>query len=329
MRKTEVGKNKVKYIIFPMIAVLLIAAILTVAILWDRNGAETAEYDLRNGEIEYNGKTYVMRYDVDTFLVIGLDALAQNSDKDSYNNKQQADFLMLLVFDNTNESYFAIQVNRDTVAKMDILGIGGKKVGTVEKQIALAHTYGDGGKESNANTANAVSELFCGVGIDHSMSLTLEAVTVMNDLVGGVEVEVLDDFSEIDSRLVKGERVLLDGEMALTYVRSRKGVDDGTNTSRMERQQQYLDALREKLLERAENDPEFVIEANKVMAEYMISNCSAQRLDAIGEKMQEYKFEGIKNLEGEVELVDNLMEFHPDEDKLIQTVIKAFCKEKV
>lgn len=329
MSRTKSGKNKLKYIIFPIVAVLLIAAILIFAILWDRGSGDKLEYDLRNGEIEYNGKTYVQRYDIDTLLVMGLDAMLQNSDGDSYNNKNQADFLMLLVFDNTNKSYFAIQVNRDTVVEMDVLGLNGKKVGTVEKQIALAHTYGDGGKTSNTNTANAVSELFCGVDVDNSMSLTLETVTLVNDLVGGVEVELLDDFSAIDPSWVKGEKVLLKGDAALTYVRARQGVEDGTNANRMKRQQQYIDALQAAVMQRIEETPEFAIELNNAIEGYVLSDCSVQKLDVIGDKLQEYEFVGIKNLDGKTAVVDDLVEFYPDEDELIKTVIESFCKEKV
>lgn len=32
----------------------------------------------------------------------------------------------------------------------------------------------------------------------------MDGVAILNDLVGGVEVEVMDDFSSIDSTLVQG-----------------------------------------------------------------------------------------------------------------------------
>ena len=42
-------------------------------------------------------------------------------------------------------------------------------------------------------------------------------------------------------------KVTLDGEKALTYVRSRHHIDDQTNIARMARQRQFLAALEEKL----------------------------------------------------------------------------------
>ena len=58
---------------------------------------------------------------------------------------------------------------------------------------------------------------------------------------------VLEDFGENYPQLKKGEEVLLTGENALVYVRGRQNVGDQTNTGRMERQEQYMSALIEKL----------------------------------------------------------------------------------
>ena len=92
-------------------------------------------------------------------------------------------------------------------------------------QLALAHTYGSGEEDSCENTVLAVSNLLYGMEIDHYVSLTMDGVALLNDLVGGVTVEVLDDFSGIDDTLVQGETVTLKGQQALTYVRSRGGLE--------------------------------------------------------------------------------------------------------
>mgnify|MGYP000585160404 FL=1 len=68
----------------------------------------------------------------------------------------------------------------------------------------------------------------------------MDAVPILNDLLGGVEVTVLDDFSGIDDTLIKGETVTLHGDHALTYVRERYGLEDSSNSTRMVRQRQYM-----------------------------------------------------------------------------------------
>ena len=115
--------------------------------------------------------------------------------------------------------------------------------------MALAHTYGSGGSDSCLNAVKAVSRLLGGVKIDHYMTLTMDGVGKINNLVGGVTVTMLEDFSELDPAMKKGETVTLKGEQALLYVRTRQGIGDQSNLSRMERQRQYLESFYGKLME--------------------------------------------------------------------------------
>lgn len=325
--RTERGNYK-KYVITSIVIALLIAAILLGLFIWEKNSKGTLAVDENNKVLTYEGKEYVINGNIETFLIMGLDKFDGDIDQSSYNNDQQSDFLMLVVFDKEAKNYSVLHINRDTMATMDVLGIGGKKVGTVQKQIALAHTYGDGGATSNNNVAKAVSTLLGGIKVNHYAAFTLDSVAVMNDLVGGVEVEVLHDFSGVDDALVKGETVLLEGDMALTYVRTRKDLDDSTNNTRMIRQQQYLDALREKMEKRMEEDPEFAARAALAMADYMTSDCSATRLRDMAKRMEEYDFVQVRQLEGETKLGKKHIEFYPNERALKETVIDLFYVEK-
>jgi anionic cell wall polymer biosynthesis LytR-Cps2A-Psr (LCP) family protein len=167
-----------------------------------------------------------------------------------------------------------------------------------------------------------------GTKVNHYMSVTLDAVPVFNDLVGGVELTVMDDFTGIDPTLVKGETLTLNGQQALTYVRTRKDLDDSTNNTRMIRQQQYLDALREKMEKRMEEDPEFAARAALAMADYMTSDCSATRLHDMAKRMEEYDFVQVRQLEGETKLGKKHIEFYPNERALKETVIDLFYVEK-
>ncbi len=233
-------RNKVvKIVIISAIAVAVLAAILIVIGLLDKNFGLFPEQEQEEQILEYNGQEYVLKDGVETFLVMGLDKMSQDKTGDSYNNNQQADFLMLMVFDNNSKTYSTIHINRDTMAEIDILGVEGTKVGTLNTQIALAHTYGKGGSISNLNTAKAVSNLLYGAKVNHYMALTLDSVPAMNDLVGGITVEVLNDFTGVEGgeNLIKGQSVKLTREEALLYVQGRGGLDTPTNVERMKRQQ--------------------------------------------------------------------------------------------
>ena len=54
------------------------------------------------------------------------------------------------------------------------------------------------GQDSCRYQAKAVSNLLYGVSIDHFCSVTMDAVAVINDAVGGVSVQVMDDMTMVD-----------------------------------------------------------------------------------------------------------------------------------
>ena len=278
--------------------------------------------------IEYNGKTYVLKKDVQTLLVLGLDKFEGVSENDAYNNDRQADFVMLFVIDNQNKTCAAVHINRDTMTDINILGVAGESVGIVNKQLALAHTYGNGKEISCRNVADAVSGLLYNMKIDHYVSVTMDAVPVYNDLVGGVEVTVLDDFTGLDDSLVKGEKVTLMGEQALRYIRSRKGLEDSTNSNRMVRQRQYLNALYQKTMECTKADSEFIIDATMKMSDYLVSNCTVNQLQTLGERISQYELVEISAIEGTSVVGEKFMEFYPDVDSMKKIVVDLFYQEK-
>lgn len=311
-----------------LFAVFLLTGAFLLLELWEKRQSIFPEQKTENTVYEYNGVEYVKNEDVESFLILGLDKFEDAINNDSYNNDQRADFLMLLVFDNSEKKFTAVHLNRDTMVNMNVLGVAGQKIGTVNKQLALAHTYGNGRDVSCRNTADAVSELLNGVKVNHYLSITMDAVPILNDLLGGVEVTVLDDFSGIDDTLIKGETVTLHGDHALTYVRERYGLEDSSNSTRMVRQRQYMTAVYDKAMLEIENDDNFVIEASSKLADYIVSDRSVNQLQEIAKKLSQYKFTEIETLEGESVVKDGLMEFRPDADSIDKIVFELFYKKK-
>lgn len=311
-----------------LLAVFLLTGAFLLLELWEKRQSIFPEQKTENTVYEYNGVEYVKNEDVESFLILGLDKFEDAINNDSYNNDQRADFLMLLVFDNSEKKFTAVHLNRDTMVNMNVLGVAGQKIGTVNKQLALAHTYGNGRDVSCRNTADAVSELLNGVKVNHYLSITMDAVPILNDLLGGVEVTVLDDFSGIDDTLIKGETVTLHGDHALTYVRERYGLEDSSNSTRMVRQRQYMTAVYDKAMLKIENDDNFVIEASSKLADYIVSDRSVNQLQEIAKKLSQYKFTEIEPLEGESVIKDGLMEFRPDADSIDKIVFELFYKKK-
>ena len=271
----------------------------------------------------YNGTAYARREDLETVLLLGVDKF-EGETPEGYINNQQADFLLLLVMDKENETCTPIQLNRDTMTQIQILGVTGEPAGTFTGQLALAHTYGSGEEDSCVNTVLAVSNLLYGMEIDHYVSLTMDGVALLNDLVGGVTVEVLDDFSGIDDSLVQGETVTLKGQQALTYVRSRGGLEDSSNLHRMERQRQYLSALQQQLKAAVQQEDGFTLDALLQLNEYMVSDCTVEQLSALADNMAHYQVSDILTTPGDAQEGEEYMEFTVDEYALQQMVMDVF-----
>lgn len=315
-----------------VVSVLIAVAAVLVALqlLWEplTSGPYDEFVDETRQTIRYNGKWYVYNDDIETILVMGLDKYESQVQEGSYNNDMQADFLTLLILDKGEDKATALHLNRDAMAQMNILGLKGEKLGSTTAQLALAHTYGSGGKDSGKNTADAVSGFLYDVSVDHYLSLTMDAVKVLNDLVGGVSVEVLDDFSSVDPQLVKGAKVTLKGEQALTYVRTRQGIGDETNEQRMKRQQQYMNELLALVTHKVDTDENFITRAALDVSDYIISDCTVEQLKRISSFVSDYKVTEIKSIEGESKKGEKFMEFYPDEDKLQELIIELFFELK-
>lgn len=283
----------------------------------------TAHTDAENtAQVFMNGRWY-RKKNIETLLVMGVDDFGAITGGDSYNNTKQADFLALYVRDRDSGEGAAIHINRDTMTDITVLGVTGQAAGTRHAQLALAHTYGRGEDDSSKNTVKAVSNLLYGMNVDHYMTLTMDAVPLMNEWVGGVEVEVLEDFTGIDDSLKEGATVKLRGEQALTYVQTRKGLEDSTNLKRMERQRQYAAAWMNEAQDKL-GEPEAVAELVLEIEDYHYSDCTVEELNSFAGSMSDNPEMQIYELEGEAVQGENYMEFYADDEAIQQLVLELF-----
>jgi LCP family protein required for cell wall assembly len=325
MRNKKYANNYLKFAAVIFLVIFLTSAAFLLLDVWESRHSRFPVDGTESGVVTHNGQSYVYKNNIETFLVLGLDKYEGTDSADSHESGIQADFLMLFVFDNDTKQSTAIQINRDTMTKINKLGIGGVEVDSFVAQIALAYNYAsDNDKVKCRNVKDSVEYLLNGIKIDHYLSLTMEAVPASCDLVGGVEVIVHDDFSGIDDSLVKGEKVTLTGNQALTYVRSRYGLEDSTNSTRMVRQQQYINALYEKVVANIEADENFPIRLVETMDEYIVYDSSDQRMLDFAEKFEDYEFLGIREIKGETKLGEQFVEFYPDDNSVRDIVIDLF-----
>ncbi len=321
-----------KYAVLAFALVFLITVALLLLRAWEKNQGRFSASSTEDGVVVYEGKEYLRKRGVETFLVLGLDKFAGATSSASHESGIQTDFLMLFVFDNETKQCTAVHINRDTMTRVNKLSVGGTSVvETYTKQIALAYNYvnDDNDKIRCGNTKDSVEYLFHDIDVNHYLALTMDAVPAMTDLVGGVEVTVLDDFTGIDDALVEGEKVTLTGEQAMRYIRARYGLEDSTNSTRMARQRQYITAMYDKALSCMESDEGFIIKLVDIMGDYVVYDSSNQKMLTLAEKFAEYEFLGIREMEGESKLGEEFVEFYPDEDALWETAIELFYVPKV
>ncbi|MEU2776565.1 LCP family protein [Streptomyces sp. NPDC007162] len=101
-----------------------------------------------------------------------------------------------------------------------------------------------GGSACTVRTVEKLTD----IRVDHYAVVDFSGFKGVVDAVGGVQVCLTRPIHDKAAKLrLPAGRVTLDGEQALGYVRARKSLGDGSDTDRMDRQQQFLGALVDKV----------------------------------------------------------------------------------
>ena len=324
-------RNKIKQLAYYAAVLLLVLIllysglrILEATVL---NSGSNGEPQIVSKTITRDGIDYYPRRDITVMLLLGIDQAGPVEDSGSFTNPGTSDAVMLVIFDEKNETWSILQLNRDTMMDIPVLGLGGKEAGTIFAQLAMAHTYGSGLEDSCVNTRKAVSNFLGGISIDYYISMNMDAVAIVNDAVGGVTVTVTDDFSDVDPTITMGQ-LTLRGEQALSFVRDRQNVGDQKNVSRMERHREYMEGFEEALREKLKEGTGFVVETYSAVAPYLVSDCPINSLTAMIERYQDYQFLGVITPEGQNTIGEEYYEFYADAEKLDELVIELFYAPK-
>ena len=330
MRKSLKG-DKAKIILLALLLMLVCAGLFGLK-AWEhweqsRETSYTEAPELEKVRVYYEDRWYTLRDDLECILLMGIDTFSDrlvNEERDTEFNGQQADFLLLMIIDNQDKSFRVLHINRDTMAEIERLGLGGVHLGTYTAQLCLAHSYGSGGNDSCRNQVKAVSRFLYDVPVAHYYSVTMDAIPVLNDLVGGVTVYIEDDFSNTDPTIVQGSRQKLMGKQALTFIRARGSMKDSSNINRMKRQQVYMEAFYEKLTEAVKNDESFARRLGLKTADYCISDLSIDQLQSLADRVKDYRYKGLETIQGKAVPGAVFMEFYTDEQALQDQVIRLF-----
>ncbi|MFE7975057.1 LCP family protein [Streptomyces shenzhenensis] len=152
---------------------------------------------------------------------------------------ERSDTMILLHLGADRRSATAMSLPRDLMVDVPscLRPDGGRSLPTFAM---LNHAFETGGSACAVRTVEKLTD----IRIDHFAVIDFSGFKEMVDAVDGVDAclqEPVDDRAA-GLKLPAG-RVTLDGEQALGYVRARKSLGDGSDTERMERQQQFLGAF--------------------------------------------------------------------------------------
>jgi len=290
-------------------------------------GPQSADTVTDSKTIVRGDVSYFPRQDITVVMVLGIDQFGVVTHSEAYNNRGAADMVMLLIFDESGQTCNVLHLNRDTMLQMPVLGIGGREAGTYFGQLALSHTHGSGLADSCENTRKTVSEFLYGITIDHYVSMNMDAISILNDAVGGVTVNVTEDFSRVDASIGMG-RVTLKGDQAIHFVRTRKDVGDQLNLSRIERQKEYIDGFVDAFREKQEQDTEFIAQAYSDVADYLVTDCSVNAISGMIDRYGDYEIGRVVTPEGENVLGGEYYEFYVDEEQLDKLILELFYAPK-
>ena len=281
----------------------------------------------KEGTIEYNGKNYKYNQDLNVYLLMGIDTDYTVEDAKIYDEGGgQSDAMFLLVTDPDTMEMSVISINRNSMTRVEVFSENGSSGGYYDLQICLQHAYGDGAKLSCTRTVDAVSYLFYNLPIEGYLSINMGAVPIMNDSVGGVEVEVLEDLESGDIHLTKGETVTLDGEQAYLYLRGRDTDVFDSSTGRLRRQEQYISNYLAKLKDTTSGNSSSVVSIYNSISDYIVTDMSA--VDIITELMgYTYDPSSMYTVPGETVMGDTYEEYHVDASALYDLIIQIFYQE--
>ena len=257
--------------------------------------------------VAIDGQDFPLKRQMSSVLLIGTDNFV---DDDKQND---------LGFD------IDFKICRDSMCDVPWISVNGITDGTVYQQIAFAHTYGSGKEDSCVNTRSAVSNLLCGVPIGNYFAFTMDAVPVLNDLVGGVTVKLTDDIPALGPQYVRGAEVTLKGKDALRFVRYRDTELLDSNLTRMAHHRLYLDAFTAASRAALEENEDLVTQAFKTLEPFLCTDLSIENISDIARWVEEYEMLPAVTPDGEYVMGEEFAEFLVDEDSLRECVRKVFC----
>lgn len=296
---------------------------------------ETTSGDIqRDGQyIRYKGKEYKYKDSMINILVSGIDKHGSIDEK-VQGIEGLADSIVLASIDTENNELYLTAIPRDTMTEIRQTDTDGNFVKTTQDKLSLQYGYGADATESNELMVKAVSNILGSLPIQRYCSLSMDAVPIINDAVGGVDVVPTEDV--IGNGLIwfyGGQPYHLWGQDALKYVQTRDSNTQGSAMVRLDRQKQYLMALYTQTLSQIKGDLTLPITLFNALSPYLSTNISLDEVTYLATELMDINFnpEHFTQIPGEAVFDENYKDgrtvFNVDYDGLQDWLIQTFYTE--
>lgn len=298
------------------------------------SGTQEAEeaYELQEGQIRYNGKTYQYKDNLMNILCLGIDSRDGIAKEKTPGKAGQADCVILAVLDDEAKTVQLINISRDSMVPVHVYATDGSYVEDRTEQLALQYAYGNGRDWSCQLMEQAVSNLFYGLPIHGYCALSINSIADLNDTVGGVTVTVPEDLAVMQPKLfTAGDTVTLKGELAYHFVHDRdfKSTDIASNNKRIARQKTYAVAFVNQLKQGMKEDMTLPVKLYQTAEKQMVTSIGLDQAVYLCTEYMNSSFDtdNIYTIDGTVTMGEKYAEFNVDDDALYQLILDVFYEE--
>jgi len=176
-------------------------------------------------------------------LVLGSDSRAGKDAKYGKAEGERSDTLIVLHLSPDGKQAVGMSFPRDSVVQLPSCKT--TKGGTVAAHTGMINeAFSEGGPACSWKTVESLT----GIRIDHFVKVDFSGFKGIVDALGGVEICLPTAVHDRDSKLnLSAGRHIVKGEQALAYVRNRHGLGDGSDLSRIKRQQLFMSSIVKKV----------------------------------------------------------------------------------
>lgn len=288
---------------------------------------------LEDSTWEYQGKRYRRNSYTKAILCMGVDRNDEMTGTREYGQAGQSDGIFLIAHDTARNRIQILMIPRDTMAEMDYRDGDGKPLGRRVSHVTLPFAFHDGSYESCEAMAEVISDLLCGLSIDHYFAADTAVIATLNDAVGGVTVTIPNDgMEQRDPAFVKGSQVTLKGSQAEAFVRFRDIDLDNSALYRMDQHEEYIRQFLRAVEKKSQEDSQIVPHLFDLIQAYMITDMEKAEYLKVGVDVlagEELQHEDFRTLPGMGIATETYDEYYVNYDQAIPMILELFYHELV